>query len=128
MANELILIIEDNEQNMKLARDLLQVKGYRTLEAYTAERGVELAREHHPHLILMDVQLPGMDGVDAVRQLKSDPDTASILVSAFTASAMKTDRERIATAGFDAYLTKPIIVREFLEQVRALCDRKRGAE
>ncbi len=126
MANELVLIVEDNEQNMKLARDLLQVKGYRTLEARTAERGIELARENKPDLILLDVQLPGMDGVTALKQLKADPATASILVAAFTASVMKDDRERIVNAGFDAYLTKPIIIREFLDKIRALCDRKPG--
>jgi len=126
MANELILIVEDNEQNMKLARDLLQVKGYRTLEAGTAERGIELAREQHPNLVLMDVQLPGMDGVTALKQLKADPSTSAILVAAFTASAMKSDRERIDRAGFDAYITKPIIVREFLEKIQALCERKPG--
>src|SRR5712692_7376508 len=100
MANELILIVEDNEQNMKLARDLLQAKGYRTLEAGTAERGLELAREQKPKLILMDVELPGMDGVTEVKQLKADPATASIIIAAFTASAMKDERERIAGAGF----------------------------
>ncbi len=123
MASELILIVEDNEQNMKLARDLLQVKGYRTLEADTAERGLELARERTPDLILMDIQLPGMDGVSALRQLKAEPATAAIPVAAFTASAMKDDRERIVDAGFDGYLTKPINIREFLATVRALCDR-----
>jgi CheY-like chemotaxis protein len=126
MSDKLILIVEDNEQNMKLARDLLQVKGYRTLEAGTAERGIELAREQKPNLILMDVQLPGMDGVTALKQLKADPETSAILVAAFTASAMKSDRERIDSAGFDAYITKPIIVREFVEKIQALCERKTG--
>jgi two-component system cell cycle response regulator DivK len=124
MAGELILIVEDNEQNMKLVRDLLQVKGYRTLEAGTAERGLELARAHAPDLVLMDIQLPGMDGVSALRALRSEPATASVLVAAFTASAMKSDRERIVSAGFDAYLSKPIEVREFLASVRALCERR----
>lgn len=124
MANELILIVEDNEQNMKLARDLLQVKGYRTLEAGTAERGIELAREQKPDLILMDVQLPGMDGVTAVKQLKTDPSTSAILVAAFTASAMKSERERIDRAGFDAYISKPIVLQEFLAKIQALCNRK----
>ena len=123
MANELILIVEDNEKNMKLARDLLQVKGYRTLEAGTAEEGITLARQHLPQLILMDIQLPGMDGVTALEQLKSEPATAAIPVIAFTASAMKTDRARIMAAGFDTYLSKPINVQEFLGTVRAVCDK-----
>jgi two-component system cell cycle response regulator DivK len=126
MANELILIVEDNEQNMKLARDLLQAKGYRTLEAGTAERGLELAREHKPNLILMDIQLPGMDGVAAIKQLRADAATATIVIAAFTASAMQSDRERIVSAGFDAYVTKPIVIREFVDTIRALCDRKTG--
>lgn len=126
MANELILIVEDNELNMKLAREMLEVKGYRTLAASTAERGIELAREQKPNLILMDVQLPGMDGVTALQRLKADPETAAITVAAFTASAMKSDRDRIVNAGFDAYVTKPIIIREFLETIRTLCDRKQG--
>jgi two-component system cell cycle response regulator DivK len=126
MANELILIVEDNELNLKLARDILQVKEYRTLEARTAEQGIVLAREQQPNLILMDVQLPGMDGVNALKQLKADSATASIPIAAFTASVMKSDRERIVNAGFDAYITKPIVVREFLEKISALCIRKTG--
>jgi CheY-like chemotaxis protein len=120
------LIVEDNEQNVKLVRELLQVKGYRTLEAGTAERGLELARAHAPDLVLMDIQLPGMDGISALHALRSEPATASMLVAAFTASAMKSDRERIVSAGFDAYLSKPIEVREFLASVRALCERRSG--
>ena len=87
MADELILIVEDNEKNLKLVRDLLQVKGYRTLEAGTGELGVELARRHTPHLILMDIQLPGLDGVAALGQLRAEPTTASIPVIALTAFA-----------------------------------------
>ena len=126
MANKLILIIEDNELNMKLTRDLLKVKGYHTLEAGTAERGIELARELKPDLILMDVQLPGMDGITALKQLKSDPATSAILVAAYTASVMKSDGESIISAGFDAYITKPIVVREFLEKIRVLCEDRPG--
>lgn len=121
MAGELILIVEDNEKNLKLVRDLLQVKGYQTLEAGTAERGLELARSHPPHLILMDIQLPGMDGVTALSQLRADPRTATIPVIALTAFAMKEDQERFQAAGFDSYLTKPIQVRELLEVVGKLC-------
>ncbi len=126
MAGELILIVEDDELNLKLARDTLQVKGYRTLEANAARRGIELARQHQPDLILMDIQLPGMDGVTALKQLKADPFTAAITVAAFTASVMRDDCDRITHAGFDAYVTKPIVVREFLETIRGLCDLKPG--
>ena len=118
MAAELILIVEDNEKNLKLVRDLLQVKGYQTLEAGTAELGIELARRHTPQLILMDIQLPGMDGVAALGHLKADPTTAKIPVIALTAFAMKDDRERFRSAGFDGYLVKPINIRELLEVVR----------
>ena len=125
MAGELILIVEDNDKNLKLVRDLLQVKGYRTLEAGTAEEGVALATTHLPHLILMDVQLPGMDGVTALSHLRAEPRTATIPVVALTAFAMKDDRERFLNAGFDGYLMKPISVKEFLEQVRRYCERAR---
>ncbi len=122
MAAELILIVEDNEKNLKLVRDLLEVKGYRTLEAGTAELGVELARRHTPQLILMDIQLPGMDGVAGLGQLKADPTTAKIPVIALTALAMKGDRERFRSAGFDGYLVKPINIRELLDVVREFCE------
>ncbi len=125
MAGELILIVEDNDKNLKLVRDLLQVKGYRTLEAGTAEEGLALATTHLPQLILMDIQLPGMDGVTAVGRLKAAPRTAAIPVVAITAFAMKDDRERFLNAGFDDYLIKPIDVREFPEQVRRYCERAR---
>ncbi len=122
MADELILIVEDNDKNLKLVRDLLQVKGYRTLEAGTAEEGIALAGAHRPRLILMDVQLPGMDGVTAVGQLKGEPGTAAIPVIALTAFAMKGDQDRLLQAGFDGYLMKPINIKEFLEQVRQYCE------
>ena len=123
MAGELILIVEDNEKNMKLARDLLQVKGYRTLEAGTAAEGVALAGAHHPDLVLMDVQLPDADGVTALRRLRAAPETSTIPVVALTAFAMKDDRERFLAIGFDGYLAKPIDVRQFPEQVRQFCQR-----
>jgi two-component system, cell cycle response regulator DivK len=123
MAGELILIIEDNEKNLKLVRDLLQVKGYRTLEAGAAELGVELARRHSPQLILMDIQLPGMDGVTALGELKADPVTAKIPVIALTAFAMQDERQRFRMAGFDGYLAKPINIQELLEVVREFCTR-----
>ena len=124
MAGELILIVEDNEKNLQLVRDILQVKGYRTLEAGTAELGIELARKHTPHLILMDIQLPGMDGVAALGQLKADPITAKIPVIALTAFAMKDDRQRFLSAGFDNYLVKPINTRELPVIVREFCERQ----
>ena len=123
MAGELILIVEDNEKNRKLVRDVLQFKGYQTLEAVTGEDGVRLARERLPALVLMDIQLPGIDGITALGQLRSDPATRAIPVIAVTASAMTQDRQKIMAAGFDAYQTKPIRVAEFLAAVRAMLDR-----
>jgi two-component system cell cycle response regulator DivK len=120
MAGELILIVEDNEKNRKLVRDVLQFKGYRTLEAETAELGLELARESQPALILMDIQLPGMNGIDALGHLRADPSTRRIPVVAVTASAMMQDRQRILAAGFDAYQSKPIDVKGFIELVAGM--------
>ncbi|HEX2482436.1 MAG TPA: response regulator [Methylomirabilota bacterium] len=120
MAGELILIVEDNEKNRKLVRDVLQWKGYRTIEAETAEIGLALAREASPVLILMDIQLPGISGIDALAELRADAATRSIPVVAVTASAMTQDRQRILAAGFDAYQSKPIDVRGFLELVSTL--------
>jgi len=117
MAGELILIIEDNEKNRKLVRDVLQFKGYRTLEAETAEAGLTLARENLPALILMDIQLPGMNGIDALGHLRADSITRNIPVMAVTASAMTQDRQKILAAGFDAYQSKPIDVKGFIAQV-----------
>jgi two-component system, cell cycle response regulator DivK len=122
MAGELILIVEDNEKNLKLLRDLLQVKGYQTLEVGTAELGIELARRHTPHLVFMDIQLPGMDGVAALGQLRADPATAKIPVLALTAFAMQDERQRFRSAGFDGYLVKPINIRELLEVVGEYCE------
>ena len=128
MAGELILIVEDNEKNRKLVRDVLQFKGYRTLEAETAELGLELARESQPALILMDIQLPGMNGIDALGHLRADVATRHIPVIAVTASAMMQDRQRILAAGFDAYQSKPIDVKAFLTLVaQALATGPRGS-
>jgi two-component system, cell cycle response regulator DivK len=112
-----ILIIEDNPRNLKLARDVLDHAGYRTVEATSAEDGFALARAHRPDLVLMDVQLPGMDGVQGLERLRADPATNGIPVVAVTAFAMKDDRARFVGAGFDGYLEKPISVREFPGQV-----------
>ena len=124
MANELILIVEDNEKNLKLVRDVLQYKGYQTIEAGTGEDGVRLARERGPALILMDIQLPGIDGITALGQLRADPATRPIPVIAVTASAMTQDRKKIMAAGFDGYQTKPIKVREFMDAVRETLERR----
>jgi two-component system, cell cycle response regulator DivK len=123
MAGELILIVEDNEKNRKLERDVLQFHGYRTVEAETGEDGVRLAREMLPVLVLMDIQLPGISGIEALRQLRADTGTQSIAVMAVTASAMTQDRQTIMAAGFDDYLSKPINIKEFVAAVRALLDR-----
>ena len=120
MANELILIIEDNEKNRKLCRDVLQVKGYRTIESETAEVGLELARGQTPDLILMDIQLPGMDGITAMKQLKADAQTRTIPIIAITASAMTNNRTSMLAEGFDGYQTKPLNLKEFLGEVERL--------
>ena len=117
-----ILIIEDNEKNMKLVRDVLQVKGYRTLEAGTAEDGIQLAIEHKPDLVLMDIQLPGMNGIEALGVLRKDPATAKIPVVAVTASVMQQDRTLITEAGFDGYIGKPINLKEFLATVQKMVE------
>lgn len=116
--SDLILIVEDNEKNMKLARDLLTFHGFEVLTATNAEDGLVLARERIPGLVLMDIQLPGMDGVTALGHLRSGGTTSQIPVVAMTASVMKEDRERFDRAGFDGFITKPIDVRAFPQQVR----------
>jgi two-component system, cell cycle response regulator DivK len=118
---EVVLIVEDNEKNLKLVRDILQFHGFRTLEAESAEAGISVAQVSRPDLILMDIELPGMDGVTALRQLRSDPLTAAIPVVAVTASAMQADRQRLRAAGFDAYVVKPIDIKTFPGQVRSWC-------
>ena len=124
MAGELILIVEDNEKNRKLVRDVLQVKGYQTIETETAEQGLKLALENSPALILMDIQLPGMDGITALKQLRADPKTKEIPVIAVTASDMTHNRETMLAEGFDGYQTKPISVNDFLEEVRRVLDAR----
>jgi two-component system cell cycle response regulator DivK len=124
MAGELILIIEDNEKNRKLARDVLQVKGYQTIESETAEEGLTLAAEKSPALILMDIQLPGIDGITALKRLRADPRTKNISVIAITASAMTHNRQTLLAEGFDGYQTKPITLKDFLEEVRRVLDAR----
>ena len=122
MAGERVLVVEDNERSMKLFRDILQATGYRTLEATTGTQAVELATEHVPDLVLMDIQLPDLDGAEALRRLRADERAASIPVLALTAQAMYGDRERFLAAGFDGYVSKPVNVLELLAVVRQYCD------
>jgi two-component system cell cycle response regulator DivK len=119
VSDALVLIIEDNPRNLKLARDILNHAGYETLEALNAEDGLALARARHPGVVLMDVHLPGMDGVQALGRLRSDPLTRDIPVVAVTAFAMRDDRRRLLDAGFDHYVEKPLDIREFPRQVAA---------
>jgi len=118
----LVLIVEDNEKNMKLARDILQAKGYETVEAVTGEEGVKLAKEKKPDLVLMDIQLPGMNGIEAFKQLRADAKTARIPVIALTASVTPSDRSQITAAGFDAFVSKPISLKEFVATVKRLVE------
>jgi two-component system, cell cycle response regulator DivK len=126
MTGERILVVEDNEKSMKLFRDVLVATGYRTLEATTGIEAVHLASEHTPDLVLMDIQLPDLDGVEALQRLRADERTATIPVLALTAQAMRGDRERFLAVGFDGYLSKPVDVRELLGTVREHCDRPVG--
>ena len=122
MAAERILIAEDNEKNIKLFRDVLQLSGYETLEASTGEQAIELATRHTPDLVLMDIRLPGTDGLEALRRLREDERTADIPVVALTAQAMAGDRERFLEAGFNGYVSKPVNVVEFIGTVRQYCE------
>jgi two-component system, cell cycle response regulator DivK len=122
----LILIVEDNEKNLKLVRDVLQFKGYKTIEAMTGTEGVRLAKEQHPDLVLMDIQLPDIDGITALGQLRADPQTAKMKVVAVSASVMPDDQQRIVASGFDAYVTKPINVKSFVETVEQFIGKPKG--
>ncbi len=124
MAGELILIVEDNEKNRKLVRDVLQVKGYKTIETETAEEGIRLAQESRPALILMDIQLPGIDGITALKRLRVEPKTRDIPVIAVTASAMTNKRETMLAEGFDGYQTKPISINDFLAEVKRVLEQR----
>jgi two-component system cell cycle response regulator DivK len=114
MSGEVILIVEDNEKNRILARDMLESRGYETLETTTGEEGIRLAREHQPALVLLDIHLPGIDGIETFRRLRADPATAAIPVIAVTASAMPDDQAHI--------LSKPINIKLFLESVKEVID------
>ncbi len=121
--NELVLLVEDNAMNLKLARDVLRFHGFRTIDATSGADGIATAEEQLPDVILMDISLPDMDGVTALRHLRRRPITEAIPVVALTALAMDADRERLETAGFDGYLVKPIDIKRFPEQVRGYCRR-----
>ncbi len=114
-----ILIVEDNERNMKLVRDILQHHGHATLEAATGAEGVRLAQVHHPDLILMDIQLPDIDGITALRRIRADPALAATPVLAVSASVMPDEQQRIAASGFDAYITKPLSLKPFVAMINA---------
>jgi FOG: CheY-like receiver len=117
MKYKTILVIEDNEINMKLIRAFLQIGKYRILEARDAETGIRLVREHHPDLILMDIQLPGIDGLSAAQFIKSDPDLKKIPIIAVTGNAMQKDKEEAMDIGFAGYLLKPFSIEVFLETI-----------
>jgi CheY-like chemotaxis protein len=123
MAGELILVVEDNEKNRRLVRDVLTFKGYQVIETERGEDGVRLAKERLPKLVLMDIQLPGIDGIEALRQIRADEATRAIPIVAVTASVMDRDRQTIMAAGFDGYLAKPLNVKEFVAAVEAILAR-----
>jgi two-component system, cell cycle response regulator DivK len=113
-----ILIVEDNEKNMKLVRDILQHRGHLTIEAVNGSDGVRLARERQPDLVLMDIQLPDIDGIEALRQIRTEAALDATPVLAVSASVMPDEQQQIVASGFDAYVTKPINVKQFLETVQ----------
>ena len=113
-----ILIVEDNEKNMKLVRDILRHNGHATLEAITGSEGVRLAKERRPDLVLMDIQLPDIDGITALRRIRDDSTLDAIPVLAVSASVMPDEQQKIVNSGFDAYVTKPINLKQFQETVQ----------
>jgi two-component system cell cycle response regulator DivK len=117
MTDMQILVVEDNERNMRLFRDVLEAAGHRTLAATTGEHAVELAGAHAPDLVLMDIQLPGIGGVEALGRLRADERTRAVPVLALTAQAMEGDRERFLAAGFDGYLSKPVDIADLVATV-----------
>jgi CheY-like chemotaxis protein len=127
MTEARILVVEDNDRNLKLVRDVLVFAGFEVLEAQTGEQGVAIAETTLPDLVLMDLQLPGIDGAEALRRLRDNPATAELPVVAVTAFAMKEDGERTRQAGFDGYITKPLSVRSLPDQVRNYLTRGGGA-
>jgi two-component system, cell cycle response regulator DivK len=126
MSGHRILVVEDNPLNLKLVRDVLTAFGYEVVEAQSGEEGVALAGTCSPDLVLMDLQLPGIDGYEALRLLRQDPGFGDVPVVAVTAFAMTTDRERTSREGFDGYIGKPISVRELPDQVRGFLGNGRS--
>lgn len=124
MANEVILVVEDDSKSRKLVRDLLTFRGYEIVEAETGEEGVRLAEERRPSLVLMDIRLPGIDGIEALGRLRADVATRGIPVMAMTASVMTKDRQKVLDAGFDAFQSKPINVKDFIGAVDQLVRRQ----
>ena len=125
MATEVVLVVEDDSKSRKLVRDLLTFKGYEIIEAETGEEGVGLAQERRPSLILMDIRLPGIDGIQALERLRAEVATRGIPVMAMTASVMSGDRQRVLDAGFDAFQSKPIKIKDFVAAVEQLLERHR---
>jgi two-component system, cell cycle response regulator DivK len=125
MATEVVLVVEDDSKSRKLVRDLLAFKGYEIIEAETGEEGVGLAQERRPSLILMDIRLPGIDGIQALDRLRVEVATRGIPVMAMTASVMSGDRQRVLDAGFDAFQSKPIKIKDFVAAVEQLLERHR---
>lgn len=128
MAGELVLVVEDNEKNMKLARDVLTAKGYRVIEAITGEQGVSTALAQVPALILMDYQLPGIDGIEAFRQIRADAATRHIPIVAVTASAMPEEEAKMKQAGFDGFMSKPINLKQFISTVADTLAKAKSAK
>jgi two-component system, cell cycle response regulator DivK len=126
VANELILVVEDDEKSRKLVRDLLTFKGYEIVEAETGEEGVRLAQERRPSLVLMDIRLPGIDGIQALERLRAEVATRAIPVMAMTASVMTNDRQKVLDAGFDSFQSKPIKIKDFVAAVAQLLERHRN--
>ena len=118
-----ILIVEDDPKNLKLIRDLLQIRGYTILEATDGKQGVDMARAKRPDLILMDIQMPVMNGFEATSILKADPVTKSITIVALTAFAMQGDREKCIEAGFNDYITKPLDTRAFMTKIKEYLEK-----
>jgi two-component system, cell cycle response regulator DivK len=127
MAHELILIVEDDDNSRKLLRDLLAYHGYGVLECGSGEESIRLALEFRPALILMDIHLPGISGIEALHKLRQDPATRIIPVMAVTASVLPDDRSKVLSAGFDGYQRKPISTREFVAAVKLILDRPTDA-
>jgi two-component system, cell cycle response regulator DivK len=125
MGNEVILVVEDDSKSRKLVRDVLTVKGYEIVEAETGEEGVRLAQERRPGLVLMDIRLPGIDGIQALARLRAEVATRGIPVMAMTASVMTNDRQKVLDAGFDSFQSKPIKIKDFVAAVEQLLERHR---